>query len=74
MIRGNEERKIKGYLHIDRMDEGLGVTRPAEGEDLVGIPYGWCDENSIPFIEHRKNGKTIRAVNCADVAIIIFDV
>ena len=74
MIRGNREQKIKEYLFIDRMAEGLGYTRPGEGEEFVGMPFGWCDDNSMPFIEHRKDGKTIQSVNCADVSIIVFDV
>jgi len=28
MIKGNKEQKIKEYLLIDRMAEGLGFTKP----------------------------------------------
>jgi hypothetical protein len=74
MIRGNKEQKIKEYLLIDRMNEGLGFIRLKEGEELVGIPYGWCNDSSTPFIEHRENGIAYKTVNCADVSIIVFDV
>ncbi len=73
MITGNYEQKIKEYLHVDRMAEGLGFTKPGEGEKFIGMPYGWCGDSSMPFIEHRKDGKTIQTVNCADVSIIVFD-
>ena len=74
MIHGCKEQKIKEYLFIDRMAEGVGFTRPIEGEELIGIPYGWCDDSSTPFIEHRKNGVAYKTINCADVSIIVFDV
>ncbi|HHT9139113.1 MAG TPA: hypothetical protein ACFYEK_17960 [Candidatus Wunengus sp. YC60] len=74
MIQGCKEQKIKEYLHIDRLAEGLGFTKPEEGEELIGVPYGWCDDSSMPFIAHRKGGVTYKTVNCADVSIIVFDV
>ncbi len=74
MIRGNREQKIKEYLYIDHMAEGFEFIKPGEGEELIGIPYGWCNDCSMPFIEHRKDGKTLKTVNCTDVSIIIFDV
>lgn len=73
MITGNNTRKIKKYLYIDRMSEGLGFVKPQEGEEIIGIPYQWCSENSYPFIEHRKNGIVIQTVNTLDVAIIVFE-
>lgn len=51
MIRGNKEQKIKKYLYIDRMAEGFDFTKAEEGEQLIGIPYGWCNDSSMPFIE-----------------------
>jgi len=69
MIRGNSERKIKMYLFIDRLNEGLGWTKPIEGEEFWGIP----SENSYPFIEHRKRGVVTQSVNTADISSIEFD-
>jgi hypothetical protein len=40
----------------------------------MGIPHEWYSENSAPFIEHRKDGKVWKTVNCADVSEIVFDV
>lgn len=73
MIRGNKELKIKEYLFIDRCAEGVEFTKPQEGEELIGLPFGWCDDNSPPFIEHRKGSRVTRSVNCADVSIIVFE-
>ena len=73
MIRGNGEQKIKEYCCIDRCAEGYGMVQPKEGEEIIGLPFGWCDDNSQPFIEHRKDGKVICSVNCADVSIIVFE-
>ncbi len=74
MIKGLKEVRIKEYLFIDRMGEGLGYTKPEAGEEFWGIPAGHIEDNSQPFIEHRKDGKTIQSVNCADVAVIVFEV
>jgi len=74
MIGGLKEQKVKEYLHIDRMAEGLGFTKPQEGEYFIGIPFGWCGDSSMPFIEHRKDGVITQTVNCSDVSIIVFDV
>jgi len=73
MIRGNKERKIKEYLFIDRMAKGITFTEPEKGEAIVGFPYNYFNEDSEPFIEHRKDGKIIQTVNCADVAVIVFE-
>ena len=73
MITGNCERPIKEYLIIDRTAEGFGYVRPGEGETFVGIPYSWHCDGSMPFIEHRRDGKVIVTVNCADVAEIHFE-
>lgn len=40
---------------------------------MGGLPAGWIEEGSMPFIEHRKDGKVICSVNCADVATMKFD-
>lgn len=74
MIRGSKEVRIKEYLHIDRCAEGYGFTKPQDGEEFWGMPAGYIEDGSMPFVEHRKDGKTIQSVNCADVAVIVFDV
>jgi hypothetical protein len=73
MITGNSERPIKEYLLIDRLAEGYGYVTPKEGEAFVGIPYSWHCDGSMPFIEHRKNGKVIVTVNVIDIAEIHFE-
>jgi hypothetical protein len=72
MIAG-KPRKIKRYLFIDRLAEGVAWVNPMEGEEITGIPYQWCSENSYPFIEHKKNGITTKTVNALDVSEIEFD-
>ena len=72
MITGNCERIITEYLPIDRMAWGIGYVQPQDGETIVGIPYSWHCEGSLPFIEHRKDGKVIKTVNCTDVSEIHF--
>lgn len=74
MIQGNKAMRIKKYLFIDRCAEGFGYCVPEDGEELIGLPFGWCAEDSPPFIEHRRNGKVVQTVNCTDVAMIIFEV
>ena len=73
MISGNKERKIKEYLPIDHAAEGYGFVKAAAGEELIGIPYQWLSDASLPFIEHRKNGVTVKSVNALDVSEIIFE-
>lgn len=68
----DKPKLIKEYLLIDRMAEGSGWVRAKDGFELWGIPYGFVAENSLPYIEHRKNNKTIRTVNAIDVSIIDF--
>jgi len=74
MIIGTEERKIKKYAYIDRMGESISYICPREGEEFIGIPYGWLSHNSLPFIEVRKEGITTSSINIEEVAEIIFDV
>ena len=73
MISGNKERKIKEYIPIDHCAEGYGFVRADVEEELVGIPYQWLSESSVPFIEHRKNGVVTKSVNALDVSLIIFE-
>jgi len=72
MITG-KPRKIKAYCFIDHIAEGCGYVRPAEGEEIWGIPYQWCSENSFPFIEHRSAGIVTKTINAMDVSVIKFD-
>jgi hypothetical protein len=74
MITGNNERPIKEYWIIDHCSEGYYGITAGDGEKIVGIPYKWHSDNSIPFIEHRKNGTVIKTVNALDVSIITFDI
>jgi len=72
MIRCERPRRIKEYLPIDHCGEGAGYVRPTEDIEFFGIPFGWCGENSPPFIEHRRGSLVVRSVNCADVSEIAF--
>ena len=72
MIPGIKEIKIKKYFPRDHGDEIYGAVVPAEGEEIVGIPYQWHTDLSFPYIAHRVNGKTIKTVNILDVSEIIF--
>jgi len=74
MITGNAPRRIKTYLPIDYCAEGFGYVKPGEGEVFLGIPYNWHSDNSLPFIQHVKNGMVIKTINAADVAVIVFDI
>lgn len=72
MISSGKPMKISYYLFIDHCAEGILPTHPEDGEEIMGIPYGWYGENSSPFVEHRKAGKVTRTVNCADISFIEF--
>lgn len=73
MISGNSEKKISKYLPIDRLGKGCGYVLPSENEELVGIPYQWLSENSMPFIEHRIDGVMVKTVNAIELAEIEFE-
>uniref|UniRef100_A0A6M3JPS5 Uncharacterized protein n=1 Tax=viral metagenome TaxID=1070528 RepID=A0A6M3JPS5_9ZZZZ len=73
MIPGNATRKIKSFLFIDHMGEGLGRTTPKEGEEFVGI-LGWHSSESHPFIQVQKDGKVVRTINALDISEIEFEV
>jgi len=72
MIQGNSERPIAWYLPIAHGGEDYDPVKPAEGEEFVGFPYGGCSDNSLPFIEVRRDGKCIRTVNALDCSNIGF--
>jgi hypothetical protein len=46
---------------------------PKEGETFTGIPHGWYDENSRPFVEVRNDGSLLYTVNCEDISCIEFE-
>ena len=73
MITGNSERKIKQFLSIDRCAEGYAFTKPKDGEEFVGIPYQWVANDSMPFIEIRKNGIVTATINVSDVSEIEYE-
>lgn len=66
-------QKIKEYSFIDRMGVGLGYVKPKDGEEIIGRVEYHGDHDEV-FIEHRKNGQTIKTVNPNDVSDIVFDV
>lgn len=72
MITGNATRKIKEYYFIDRLGEGLGAVTPKDNEEIIGVPYQWCSDNSYPFIEHLENGVITKTVNVLDISYIVF--
>ena len=74
MISGIKERRILGYLPIDHCSEGYGWIRPSGNEIFVGIPYSYCSDSSIAFIECRENGVVKRTVNAADLSEIEFEI
>ena len=74
MISGPKERRIARYLPIDHCAEGGGFITPDDGEVFVGIPNGWYEEGSQPFIEVRAKGEVVRTVNVFDLSEIEFAV
>ena len=74
MITGDKEREIKAYIMIDRLENGICWVEPCLGtyEKIIGIPFGFHADNSMPFIEHRANGRVTKTVNVADVSKIEF--
>ena len=72
MISGHKDRRVSAYLCIDHLAEGFGWTKPEDGEDFVGIPYGSYTDNSEPFIEVRVNGFVRRTINVRDLSMIDF--
>lgn len=72
MIPGREPLKIRRYLPIDHLSEGVGWVRPVGGVEFLGIPHGWYGEGSAPFIEVRSGGAVLETLNCADMSAIEF--
>ena len=72
MIPEIEAMPVKGYQFIDRYGEGFRFVYPEDGEVFIGYPHQHYGDNSQPFIEVKKDGRTIRTVNCADVSQIEF--
>ncbi len=68
-------QKIKEYIFIDRMAEGLGFIKAKEDEEIIGWIQDLGDHGEICIVHRRKSdGIILKTVNCADVSIIIFDV
>jgi hypothetical protein len=72
MISGNKERKILRFAFIDRCGSGRGWTSPTDGEEFIGIPYGWHTDSSTPHIEVQVDGVVVRVINVDDVSEIEF--
>jgi len=73
MITGDVLKEIKKYLPIDYCADGYDYVVPEKGEVLIGVPYQWLTDNSIPFIEHIVKGVVVKTVNALSVAEIIFE-
>lgn len=73
MIPGNKPVTVLRYLFIDRCGEGVGYTLPKEGEKIVAVPSAYNYECPYPYIEHWRNGRVVKTVNCADVSVIIYE-
>ena len=72
MIPGDKPLPVRCYLLIDRSAEGFVYVYPRGGEVFIGHPWNHCGDGSGPFIEVKKDGHTIRTVNCTDISIIGF--
>ena len=72
MIRGDKPRNVLSYLQSPLGDEVYVRTYPAEGEQLIGIPYGYAESGSKPFIEHTRDGFVIMTVNTDFIVDIEF--
>jgi hypothetical protein len=66
-------KRVKEYCHIDHLDEGIGITKPDEGEEIVMVDY-YCGDHSELFVVHKKrDGKVRRLVNPRDLSYIDFE-
>ncbi len=79
MITGNKKVAISSYLLIDHVGEGFETVRPAVNsvnrsiERLLGVPWGYVDDHSIPFIEVQDlEGNVLRTINALDCSEIEF--
>jgi len=72
MIPGTVAWPVARYWYIDHCAEGAGYTKPADGEEFVGIPYGYYARRSPPCIEVYKGGNLIRTINALDLREIEF--
>lgn len=68
-------QKIKEYMFIDHMSEGLGFIKAKEDEEIVGRVDFHGDHDEV-FILHRRisDGSVLKTVNPHDISEIIFDV
>ena len=53
-------------------NEVYNFVEPKDGEEFWGIPYGFCSENSYPYIVYMKDGKEFVTINALDVSEIEF--
>ena len=67
MIPGDKTRRIVGYLPF-----GCSYAKPKEGEDFIGIPWGYYHENEPAFIQVRNGSHLVRTVNTTDLSKIDF--
>ena len=72
MIPGSKVLDIEWFAYIDRNAEGLGTIKPKENQKFQGVPNGWYEEKSKPFIEVYTDGKLDMTINCDDVSAIKF--
>lgn len=68
-------QKIKEYMFIDRLAEGLGFIKAKEDEEIIGRVDYHGDHDEL-FILHRRisDGATLKTVNLCDISEIVFDV
>lgn len=64
--------KISAFRYIDRCCEELGLFKPGDGEEFIGIPAGWYDVGALGCIEIHKNGKLSHTINLLSVECIEF--
>jgi len=74
MITGRPKR-VKEYAFIDRcsVGESFVVVTKGDMEEIIGYPYRWYGDQSLPFLAHIINGSVVRTVNALDLSWIQFD-
>jgi hypothetical protein len=69
--KAQDGKRVSAYLFIDRMCEGVGYTKPEEGETLT-FWFDFRNDSHRSWVVHRKNGAVTRMVNTDDLAVIEF--
>ena len=72
MISGDKERRIAWYLPQGCSSSACNHVIPSGDEEFIGIPYGWFNDESQPFIEVRLRGFVVRTINALALAQIGF--